>query len=254
MQSRSYRKQREITQNYKYSQIQISSNLYCKINGTIITSKIDKKIKEYIDHSKIQTFLHHNKGYTKNSFTYIDWNIIKSATKMLTLNRRIWLTKFVGGYSATASKMYTRKTWDSPMCPICNLIPKNTKHFRKYQNLFKNFIEFLDEINTHQDIILVFHKTLHQQCHTSFMKTNIILKCDQNILIAAQEQDEFQWHIFFKRHISKKWKIAQHSYLKQIFLILSSIDTWQRQNIFHIYNFFFQMWDHRYSIMMREIT
>ena len=65
------------------------------------------------------------------------------------------------------------------MCLICNLIPENTKHFisctdhrvkRRHQNVIKNFIEFLERINTHPYIILVFHKTFHQQCPTSFTK------------------------------------------------------------------------------------
>ena len=71
----------------------------------------------------MQTFFHHHKGYTKNSFTYTDWDTIENATKMLTLNRRIWFTKLDSEFSATASKMYARGTFDSPMCPICNIIP-----------------------------------------------------------------------------------------------------------------------------------
>ena len=76
----------------------------------------------------MQTFLHHNKGYTKYSFTYIDWNTIENATKMRTLNRRIWLTKFFGGFSAIVSKIFARGTRFSPMCPICNYL--------KIQNTF----------------------------------------------------------------------------------------------------------------------
>ena len=91
--------------------------------------KTEKKIMEYIYYSKMQTFLHHNKGDIKNAFAYIDWDTIESATKLLTLNRRIWLTQFVSGFGASASKMYARKTWGSQICPICNLIPENTKHF-----------------------------------------------------------------------------------------------------------------------------
>ena len=84
-----YRKQIAMLQNYKYSQLYFSSNWYCKINGTIITSKFDKRIMEHIYYSKMQTFLHHNKGYTTNLFTDIDWDTIENATKMLTLNCRI---------------------------------------------------------------------------------------------------------------------------------------------------------------------
>ena len=146
--------------------------------------------------------------------------------------------------------MYVRKIWDSPICSICNLIPENTKHFisctdhhvkRKYQNLLKNSIKFLDRINTHPNIILVFHKTLHQKCPTSFAKTSINSKCDHNILIAAQELGEIQWYKFFKGHISNKWKKAQHSYAKEMILIPPPIDTWLEQIILHIYNFSFQM-------------
>ena len=118
---------------------------------------------------------------------------------MLTLNHRIWLTKFVSGFCATASKMHARKIWDSSMCPICNNAPENTKHLiicadhrvkKKYQILLKEFIKFLDRINTHPDIIPVFHITLLQQHPTSFTQTSIKLKSDDNIIIAAQEQDE----------------------------------------------------------------
>ena len=87
--------------------------------------KLTRKLRNTY-HSKMQTFLHHNNGYTKNFFTYIDWNMVESPTKLPTLYPRIWLTKFVSEFCVKASKICARKTWDSPMCPICSLIPKNT--------------------------------------------------------------------------------------------------------------------------------
>ena len=236
----------------------ISSNWYCTIDNTIITSNIEKRIKEHIYSNIMQSFLYQNKNYTKNSFTYIDWNAIEKATKMLTLNRRIWLTKFVSGFCATASKMHTRKIWDSSLCPICNKDIENIKHIiictddrvqKKYQTLLKEFIKSLDKINTHPDIISVFHNTLLPQHPSSFTQTSIKLRCDHNIIIAAQEQDEIQWHNFFKGHISKKWKTIQQLYLQKISMIYSSPDAWLKQVISHIYKFSFQIWDHRNSII-----
>ena len=95
--------------------------------------------------------------------------------------------------------------------------------------------------------------TLLQQHPTSFTRTSIKLKCDYNIIIAAQEQDEIQWHNFFKGHISKKWKKAQQTYFKETFTIPPSTDTWSKQIIFYIYKFSFQLWDHRNSIVHEKI-
>ena len=69
------------------------------------------------------------------------------------------------------------------------------------------------------------------------------------MIIAAQEQDEIQWHNFFKGHISKSGKKAQQTYFKEIFTIPPSTDTWSKQIIFYIYKFSFQLWDHRNSIV-----
>ena len=253
-----YRKKIEMSNDYEYSMLHYFSNWHCKINNNIITSKLEKSIKDHIYKKKIQSFLHHNKGYTMKSFEYIDWEVIESATNMLSLSRRIWLTKFVSGFSATAVKMHERGQWESPLCPICNVTNENTKHIfacldhrvdKKYKNLLRKFAKFLDRLNTHPDIITIFHDALEQQHPISFSKVSHNITKDHNIIVAAQEQDEIKWHNFFKGHISKAWKTAQLKYFNEMFLVPPSVDSWLKQIIHHIYNFSFEMWNHRNSIV-----
>ena len=205
----------------------------------------------------MQSFLHHNKGYTKDAFTYIDWKSIEAATKTLTLSCRLWLTKFVSGFSPTAQKMHERGKWEFPLWPLCNAIPENTKHIitcsdhhaKKYGNLLQLFINFLHKINTHTAIIYIFHDTLIHQCHTSFTNNSIKLQSDYDITVAASQQDEIQWHNFIKGHISKHWKTVQSRHFQQIFSTPPSTDSWLKQVIIHICNLSFQMWDHQNSIV-----
>ena len=77
-------------------------------------------------------------------------------------------------------------------CVWIIVLKKNTKIS------FKLFIKFLDRINTRLDIISIFHKTLLYQRPTSLTQTSINLKHDHNIITAAQEQDEIQWHNILK--------------------------------------------------------
>ena len=256
--SKNYRKYIESSSDYKYSHLHFFSNWFCKIGNTFITSKLEKHIIDHIYQEKMQAFLHYNKGYAKDAFLSIDWNSIEHATKMLTLSRRIWLTKFVSGFCPTASKMFERKQWDSPLCPICNVTLENTKHVitccdhrvkNKYSNLLQTFINFLDRINTHPDIISVFRQSLLHQHPISFRQVSINLHCSNDIIIAAIEQDKIGWHNFFKGHLNKQWKAIQLSYFKNVFSIPPSVDSWMKQVIHHIYNFSFQMWMHRNSLV-----
>ena len=258
MRAGEYREKIEQSPHYKYSSLHYFSNWYCQIDGHIITSKIDKTITDHIYSTKMRNYLHHNKGYTENAFNFIDWDAIESATKMLPLSRRIWLTKFVSGFTATATKMHERGKWESPLCPICNTVNENVKHIfacmdhrvqRKYHNLLRNFTKFLDRINTDPAIITIFHDALYSQHPISFSRITENTTKNYNIITAAAHQDEIKWHNFFKGHISSSWKKAQLSYFHRMFATPPSVDSWLKQVIHHIYNFSFQMWDHRNKIV-----
>ena len=70
-----------------------------KLTRKLRNSYIIAKCKPFFIITKVIRRIHH-----------IDGNIIESKTEILNLNRRIWLTKFVSGFSSSASKVYARKT------------------------------------------------------------------------------------------------------------------------------------------------
>jgi len=249
-----YRKYIEHSTTYQYSHLHFFSNWTCKISDVFLTTNLDKRIKRFIYSQQMQDFLHNNKGYSLQAFAYIDWNAIEIAAHTLTLHRQIWLTKFVSGFCATAMKMHERGKWKSPLCPLCNMNPENTKHViictdtratDKYRNLLHAFVKFLERINTHPGIVQLFHSSLYPQRPTSFLLSRIIFNYDNSFQSAAKQQDQIGWHNLFKGHLSSEWKQLQLSYLNQMFTNPPSVDSWLKQVILQIYNFSFSMWENR---------
>ena len=82
-------------------------------------------------------------------FDLVDLYSIAGASKSLTIVEKLWLTKFVSGFSLTASQMYYRECskakrkqhkktveeeinttapWNDDICPLCDTHRENTKH------------------------------------------------------------------------------------------------------------------------------
>ena len=76
----------------------------------------------------------------------IDWSSIEKSSTTLSLHRQIWLTKFVSGLCATATKMHERTQWESPLCPLCSKCNENTKHTINCKDIRaqKNMPSFFD--------------------------------------------------------------------------------------------------------------
>ena len=75
-------------------------------------------------------------------------------------------------------------------------------------------------MNTHPAIIFIFYDTLIHQCPTFFTNNSLKLHSDYHITVAASQQDEIQWHNFFKGHITTHCKIVQSHHFQQIFPLL----------------------------------
>ena len=104
------------------------------------------------------------------------------------ITRQLWLTKYVSGFCATATKMHERGKWESPLCPLCSRCNENTKHIiicqdtraqTKYATLLRSFIQFLHKINTHPFIIQTFENSLQFQQPASLLLRKV---ADQHTL------------------------------------------------------------------------
>ena len=63
-----------------------------------------------------------------NAFDYIDWNICGDYRKTVSINRRIWMTKWVTGWLPIGKNMSRWKLWMSDKCPECGSPETSTNH------------------------------------------------------------------------------------------------------------------------------
>ena len=56
----------------------------------------------------------------KDTIDNIDWDTLEKSTRKWFKGRAKWLTKSLGGISATGRVMERRKEWDHNRCPRCN--------------------------------------------------------------------------------------------------------------------------------------
>jgi len=208
--AKEYRAYVENSPTYKYSNLHMFSNFHCQIESTNITENIDMHMQDHIYRKQMKSYLMESKQYTSNAFESIDWVAIQQASKTLSMKRQIWLTKFTSGFCATASVMKNRKAWDTNLCPICQQSKENTDHLiqcqderskSQYQKAIQKLFTFLKNSHAHPSIKRIFQSALSNNLPTSFEYFVPTYEIDQDVRIAAREQDEIGWKNIFKGHL-----------------------------------------------------
>ena len=254
------------------------------INGKRISYRIEDQIKDHIQGRFVRERLIKRGDLTAQSFILVDWDSIDSASRSMTVGDSLWVTKFVSGFSATATHMHFREIaraakvkrdrkeeepkpleecmdrlglcqWKDNLCPLCRTERENTKHvlqcadnrIQQYRSSqFHSFNEWLLVQRTDPLIQQCIKHTLHAGPSASFLYHMSLLTDDKQYLMAAREQDAIGRTNFLFGHITKSWKILQMHYLNRRFPKKNySVHAWSRRLISRIYRLSRSIWKFR---------
>ena len=110
-----------------------------------------------------------NRGDHPDAPDCINWHAINTAMNNLTIQRQLWVTKFVSGFCAVASKMEQRKQWESEQCPLCQSCREKTSHvimcedfraYKQYHASVQTLLEWMQSNNTSPHIQNILKQTL----------------------------------------------------------------------------------------------
>ena len=115
-----YRKRLQQSNDPLYSHLHTINKWSIFINKKPVTRYLEKTLQDEIFRQMMYTHLVEKKCYHSLAPQSINWHAIETASKNLTLTRKIWLTKFVSGFLPTATAMKDRGNWDTSLCPVCH--------------------------------------------------------------------------------------------------------------------------------------
>ena len=145
----------------------------------------------------------------------IDWDMFERSTKLLIINRRIWLLKHVSGFAPTAPKIVDRKEWDNDLCPQCERCREITEHMLEctHQDAMKNKMKsiimlqnWMKGVETAPGIIecIAHALTAAAECSFEEMTRDQLDEQQLNNLITdvAIVQDTIGWYDFTRGRIA----------------------------------------------------
>ena len=142
--------------------------------------------------------------------------------------------------------------------PICQQCKENIDHLIQcqdespkshYQKVIQKLFKFLKNSHTHPSIIQIFQSTLSNNLPTSFEYFVPTYEIDQDVIKAAQEQDEIGWKNIFKGHLSSKWAHLQMKHFSKMYANSPSLYNWSKNIILQFYDISYSMWSHRNEIV-----
>ena len=223
------------------------------------------RIEDHVQGRTIKTHISKTDDMPLDVVEKIDWENILHASKLLTVNRKIWLVKHVSGFAATASKMMYRKEWDTDLCPLCNCVRETTIHHSVCRNeeitdLRMNRILQLQKWMKNNRTALQIIETItlavvagQNATFTEMLReTDAIDGVTTLVIEAANEQGEIGWHNFLKGRISSKWRQAQHTYLRQNNLIRQRSAKARGKNfLIQLYDMAYALWEFRNTVVTK---
>ena len=187
-----------------------------------ITGRIKRILTEHIHGRALKHYFVRSRKLSARSISLINWHGIEKASKKLSPNESVWLTKFVSKFTATGRNMRRWNKWSHSKCPRCDQNNEDNSHVipdgEARENLYENIStidEWMEKYDTHPAIRHIFSKTLHDFGQTSFhYNASFILFDDASdmatlIRKAAAEQDEIGWLNTFEGKLSTTWELAQ---------------------------------------------
>ena len=241
-----------------------------------VSCDIDYSIKSHIHGNKMKLKLDEKGDLSSAAFDLVDWYSIAGASKSLTISEKLWLTKFVSGFSPTASQMYYRECskakrkkhqktveeeinttapWNDDTCPLCNIHRENTKHVLVCMNdgavehrkqAISEFEEWLTVQRTNPTIITCFIRRMKEEDCQTYSDAMNSISSDSIDLKAASEQDLIGHTNFLFGRLSRFWKESQRRYLSSMYPTKNySADAWMKRLLCKLYRTVKSLWQYR---------
>ena len=167
---------------------------------------------------------------TRQAVPLVDWNAIGSASKLQTTGDKLWVAKFVSGFTATVVQMTYRyqkkksesetdfRRWTCDLCPVCKSERETQHHvmrctsrrmtcFRRKEDT--KISTWFDQNKIDPNIAEIIMIVLRDDGNTSFLQAARSLTTIERYHEIANAQDIIGYHNFILGRISKHWKIQQ---------------------------------------------
>ena len=233
------------------------------LNGQKLIKDIRWNIIDHIQGTAIKSHISKTTMISLETVEDIDWDMVEKSTKLLPINKRLWLLKHVSGFAPTASKMVHRNEWDNDLCPQCGICRETVEHLLEctqpeaIENKMKGILKlqkWLKDVETAPGIIECIIHALTAGSGCSFHEMTRAQSNDQelNNLIsnAARMQDRIGWQNFTRGRISTKWRIAQDHFLRKVNEGKKrSSKTWCTNFLVKMYHFVYEQWEFRNAVI-----
>ena len=191
----------------------------CWIKGIKMTIDAMTEILRVVHKLAMKDYLtdpHHN-HMSLAAFDLVDWTLVWSALLDFSPLFHLWASKHVSHYCPVGHMQIWWQFWDHDHCPCCQQDDEMTTHllmcphFGMRSTWFSNVTllqQWLEEVDTHLDIIFCFIKTLESRNPHQLFSAFSTPACQA----AAVEQDSIGWQNFTEGKLSKWWRQLQALY------------------------------------------
>ena len=109
-----------------------------------VSYNIEQSLRDHVQGTELINHLIRTNKLSRDAVRHIDWDAIKGGAKLLPAGDKLWMSKFVSGFCATASQMTLRDRekksesqlqydmdylkWKNNAWPLCKEDRENTEH------------------------------------------------------------------------------------------------------------------------------
>lgn len=113
---------------------------YLSINGMKVHSRIQERINDEINGTKLVEYWRHKQRFTGDPDN-VDWSALAMATKSIKVSEQTILTKLLTNRAPTAYILHRKNLHDDSLCPICRAQEEREDHIYKCgdQEVERNF-------------------------------------------------------------------------------------------------------------------
>ena len=246
-------------------------NWSLRIGSVYVSYNMEQSIRDHIQGTELINYLIRNQSMTMQAIPHVDRNAIKGGTKLLPAGDKLWISKFVSGFCATASQMCLRDVkkkdekqedydtdytkWKNDQCPLCKIERENSAqvlhctHKRAVHNRSRQIRDlsiWFDLQHTYPLLSSCIIHTLESSQDHTFYDSMSCLTSDEEYLQCALSQDAIGRVNFGFGRISKRWRNLQRAYLAREYSKTKfSADAWAKRLISKIYKMAQNLWRYR---------
>ena len=222
-----------------------------------ICSHLNDTLMYLIQKRKLQQYWKQKKQIGQESARTIDWKTLEKSAKMY--SRGKWLSKFVTGICGVGFMLQVWKHQNHSSCPRCGEDNEKTQHVLTCKaisatNTWDDAVDDLEKWMTENDgephmtgIICSSLRAWRKGERLPFPTTEI----PQIVMEAMIDQDNIGWYNFTNGFISKKWRIIQKAYFKDL-RCQKSPDLWMAKCQLRIWEIAWLMWHHRNEFLHND--